>query len=215
MRGRKLRTNKQHLYDTLLPTLTIELPEQGGLQPASLFPSQRDYWLEIGFGGGEHLAHQATNNPTIGMIGCEPYVNGIAGLLGHIDQHKNDNIRVFTQDARLLMERLPTASFSRAYVLYPDPWPKSRHHKRRLINTEFLTALARLIKPEGELRIASDDYDYVTWILAHALPHPDFRWEAQNSTDWLKPWDDWFSTRYEQKALAAGRIPTYLTFTRL
>ncbi len=174
----------------------------------TLFPLKN--WLEIGFGGGEHLAHQAALHPEIGIIGCEPYINGIAGLLKHIDDHKLHNIRIYSEDARLLMERLPDASLERVFILYPDPWPKARHHKRRLISTEFLNALARVMKPGAELRLATDHADYCAWMLEHLLSHSAFEWTAKICDDWLNPPPDWISTRYEQKALA-GR-PTYLDF---
>ena len=194
---------KQGLFDELLPKLDVadwleKLPNP--------------LWLEIGFGGGEHLAHQASLNPGVGIIGCEPYINGIAGLLKHIDDEKLSNIRVFTEDARLLIEQLPDASLERVFILYPDPWPKVRHHKRRLVSTETLNSLARVMKSGGELRLATDHADYCTWMLERLLPHPAFTWQAKSCDDWLKPWADWIPTRYEQKRLAG--MPTYLTFVR-
>lgn len=211
-KGRRLRTTKQGLFDTLLPKLTLELPE-GGLDPAAIF-ADKSVWLEIGFGGGEHLAHQASLHPEVGIIGCEPYMNGIAGLLKHIDDHKLTNIRIFGDDVRLLMERFPDASLSRAFILYPDPWPKVRHHKRRLVSAEFLTMLARVLKSGSELRLATDDPDYGVWMLERLLSHPDFIWQANDCENWLQAPTDWISTRYEQKALEAGRTPTYFNFKR-
>lgn len=244
-RGRRLRTGKQALIDTLLPEVSVELPganildlqklfifssplegeDQGGggvqkaeshrTTPHPNLPPQggKEYWLEIGFGGGEHLAHQAGLHPDIGIIGCEPYIPGIAGLLSYISEHKVGNVRVYTDDARHLMERLPDACLSRVFILYPDPWPKARHHKRRLVSKPTLDALSRVMKPGSLLRLATDDADYATWMLEQLLPHPDFTWTAKGCDDWLKPPADWISTRYEQKALA-GR-PTYLEFKRL
>lgn len=212
-RGRKLRSGKQSLIDEVLPSLVISLPPQGGLLPASLFPKAKDIWLEIGFGGGEHLAHQAALHPDTGFIGCEPYINGIGDLLKQVQANSIHNIRIFTDDARLLIEKLPDAALSRVFILYPDPWPKARHHKRRLISKEFLDALARVMKQGSQLRLATDYSDYATWMLERLLPHPAFRWNAESCEDWLKPWADWLPTRYEQKALAG--MPTYLTFTRL
>jgi tRNA (guanine-N7-)-methyltransferase len=174
----------------------------------------KEYWLEIGFGGGEHLTHQAALHPEVGIIGCEPYINGVATLLAHIKEHRLSNISIHDDDTRLVTERLPDASLSRVFILYPDPWPKARHHKRRLVSTPFLNELARLMKPGAELRLATDDADYLTWMLEHTLSHPAFRWTAKSCDDWLVPWSDWISTRYEQKALTAGRRPTYLTFLR-
>jgi tRNA (guanine-N7-)-methyltransferase len=210
-RGRRLRTAKQTLFDTLLPELSITLP-QGPLDPASLFPGQQEFHLEIGFGGGEHLAHQAGLHPDIGLIGCETYINGIAGLLAHINDHQLKNICIFTEDARLLIAQLPDASLAKVYILYPDPWPKTRHHKRRLISTEFLDSLARVMKPGAQLQLATDYEDYATWMLERLLAHPAFEWSARTAADWLNPPPDWIPTRYEQKALA-GR-PTYLHFRR-
>lgn len=203
-RGRRLRTNKRTLFDTLLPTLAPDLTK---------FPTP--LWLEIGFGGGEHLAHQAALHPSVHIIGCEPYVNGIAGLLGHIDEQKLSNIRIWQEDARLLIEKLPDASVERIFILYADPWPKIRHHKRRLVSTELLGSLARIMKPGSELRLATDDVDYCTWMLERLTIHPQFTWMAKHCDDWLKPPADWLSTRYEQKALTAGRVPIYLNFKRI
>ena len=211
-KGRRLRATKQGLVDTLLPKLSIDIP-QGKLDPASLFPTQKTFWLEIGFGGGEHIAHQAGLYPGVGMLGCEPYVNGFAELLKHIDEKKIDNIRLYTDDARILVDHLPDACLERVFILYPDPWPKSRHHKRRLVSTQTLDKLARVMKKGALLRLATDHADYATWMLEHLLVHPAFVWTAKNPEDWLNSPAEWISTRYEQKALA-GR-PTYLEFARV
>lgn len=208
-RGRSLRAGKQGLYDTLLPALQLSLDEV-----PTVFSDAEERWLEIGFGGGEHLAHMAETYPQVGMIGCEPYVNGIADLLKHVDEKKPNNIRIYTDDARDVIAALPEAFLAKVFILYPDPWPKARHHKRRLIQTPLLDSLARVMRPGAQLRMASDHAGYVTWILEHALAHPAFRWDAKRCDDWLKPWSDWIPTRYEQKGLA-GKVPTYLTFTRL
>ncbi|MBY0406389.1 MAG: tRNA (guanosine(46)-N7)-methyltransferase TrmB [Rickettsiales bacterium] len=181
----------------------------GGASPIN------EYWLEIGFGGGEHLAHQASLNPHVGLIGCEPYLNGVAGLLKHIDDEHLTNIRIYGDDARLLMAKLPDACLTKAFILYPDPWPKARHKKRRIVNTTLLNELARLIKPGGELRLATDDDDYCTWMLEHTLPHPAFTWQAHEAKDWLTPPSGWITTRYEQKkAIDRGLTPSYLNFIR-
>lgn len=201
-RGRTLRAGKQALIESLLPPIQRVLPLEDG----------RKYWLEIGFGGGEHLAYQAALHPGVSFIGCEPYINGIGDLLKKIHTEKLSNIRIFTDDARLLIERLPDGCLDRVFILYPDPWPKARHHKRRLISKEFLDSLVRVMKPGSELRLATDDADYVCWMLERLLAHSAFKWPAKTCSDWLNPWPDWVPTRYEQKALA-GR-PTYLTFTR-
>lgn len=202
-RGRRLRSGKQALMSERLPGLEISLPLAEG----------KEHWLEIGFGGGEHLAQQASLNPQVGFIGCETYINGIGDLLKKIEAQKLSNIRLFTQDARLLMEKLPVRCLQRVYILYPDPWPKARHHKRRLISKEFLDELARIMKPGAALRLATDHADYAAWMLERLLAHPEFRWRAQRCADWLLPWPEYTPTRYEQKALA-GR-PTYLEFERI
>lgn len=204
-RGRRLRTTKQTLYNTRLDALGV------GDWLATL---PHHLWLEIGFGGGEHLAYQAEQNPGVHIIGCEPYVNGIAGLLGHIEERGLTNIRIWQQDARLLIDQLPDTSIERVFILYPDPWPKARHHKRRLVSEVLLDNLARIMVPGAQLRLATDDADYCTWMLERLTVHPGFQWAAQTCDDWLNPPSDWISTRYEQKALAAGRVPTYLNFKR-
>lgn len=201
--------------DSLLPQLLVPLPETGPLDPAALFPAQQEYWLEIGFGGGEHLAHQAGLNRHVGHIGCEPYLNGVAGLLKHVDDHRLDNIRIYADDARLLMAHLPEASITRVFLLYPDPWPKARHRKRRLVNAATLDQIARILKPGGELRLATDDEDYCAWMLEHLLAHPAFAWRAEACADWLTPPAGWITTRYEQKkAVNRGLTPSYLNFIK-
>ena len=199
--------------DTLLSDLTVPLPEKNALELSSLFPEAQEYWLEIGFGGGEHLAHQAALYPHAGIIGCEPYINGMAHLLGRVRDQKLHNIRVYNDDARLLIDKLPEHSISKVFILYPDPWPKVRHHKRRLVSQSTLDMLARIMKPGAELRLATDDADYCTWMLERLQSHPAFEWQAKTCEDWLNPWSDWIPTRYEEKALA-GR-PTYLTYKRV
>lgn len=206
-KGRNLRPTKQSLFDTLLPKLQISLLEAQSKKPES------SIWLEIGFGGGEHLAHLAELHPEVQFIGCEPYINGIAGLLSHIDEHKLKNIRIYSDDARDLVAALPDESLERVFVLYPDPWPKTRHNKRRIISSEFLDALARVMKAGAELRLATDSADYATWMLERLLANKNFQWTAKTCDDWLNPPSEWISTRYEQKALA-GR-PTYLSFKNL
>lgn len=213
-RGRRLRTGKQSLIDTLLPKLDVRdwglgIGEKISSPNAkSLIPNL--LWLEIGFGGGEHLAYQAERNPNVALIGCEPYVNGMGELLKQIETKKLSNIRLYGDDARPLIDQLPDACLSRVFILYPDPWPKSRHHKRRIVAKPLLDSLARAMKPGAELRLATDHADYACWMLEQLLSHPSFLWQAARCDDWLKPWPDYTPTRYEQKALA-GR-PTYLTF---
>ncbi|HVJ40613.1 MAG TPA: tRNA (guanine(46)-N(7))-methyltransferase TrmB [Dongiaceae bacterium] len=220
-KGRKLRVNQQGWMDVLLPQLAVQLPAgEALLDPASLFPGKMDdIWLEIGFGGGEHLAAQAAAHPTIGFIGCEVFVNGIASLLGHLDHQRaagqgGDNVRVYPEDARDLLARLPARSLGRLFLLFPDPWPKARHARRRFVNRENLDLLARLLKPGAELRIGSDDPTYIGWALAHASNHPAFTWLANAAADWQQRPADWPPSRYEQKAIRQGRQPAYFRFRR-
>jgi tRNA (guanine-N7-)-methyltransferase len=225
-KGRKLRVNQQGWLDDLLPQLTVTLPPAGApLDPVQLFPQPMDdIWLEIGFGGGEHLAAQAAAHPTIGFIGCEVFLNGIASLLGHLDNRPepnrpedgqtSNNVRVYPEDARDLLVRLPDQCLGRLFLLFPDPWPKARHARRRFVNEGNLDLLARLLKPGGELRIGSDDPTYIGWALAHASNHPAFTWLAETPADWRQRPADWPPSRYEQKAIRQGREPAYFRFRR-
>jgi tRNA (guanine-N7-)-methyltransferase len=178
-----------------------------------LFGGKR-VWLEVGFGGGEHMVHQAVANPGVGIIGAEPYINGVAMLLGKIRKAGAGNIRVHPGDARDLMDVLPDGSVAKAFLLYPDPWPKKKHHRRRFVTPEHLEPLHRVLAPGAEFRIATDIPDYVRQALEE-VPKAGFVWLADGAGDWRRPWDDWLSTRYEQKALREGRGPHYLTFRRL
>jgi tRNA (guanine-N7-)-methyltransferase len=188
-------------------------PDRTPLDLHKLF-GDRPVWLEIGFGGGEHLVHQAAQNPEIRIIGAEPYINGVATLLGKIRRAGVDNLAVHAGDARDLMDVLPAASIERAFLLYPDPWPKKRHHRRRFVTPEHLEPLARAMNPGAILRVATDIPDYVRQTLQE-VPRAGFEWLVNGPADWRTPWDDWLSTRYEQKALREGRVPHYLTFQRL
>ncbi|MBM7066100.1 tRNA (guanosine(46)-N(7))-methyltransferase TrmB [Actibacterium sp. 188UL27-1] len=190
-----------------------ENPERVPLDMEGLFGG-RPVWLEIGFGGGEHMVHQAALNPDVGIIGCEPFINGVAMLLGKIRQAGVDNVAVHPGDARDLFDVLPDGSIARAFLLYPDPWPKARHHRRRFVTPEHLEPLARVMAPGAILRVATDIEDYVRQTLEQ-VPRHGFRWLAERPGDWRAPWDDWHSTRYEQKALREGRRPHYLTFQRV
>ena len=200
----------------LLPRLAIVLPPPGEwLRLAGLFPkAPRDLWLEIGFGGGEHLAEQAAARGEIGFIGCEIFLNGVASLLGHVERRGLRNVRLYPDDARALLDALPEASVGRAFLLFPDPWPKRRHQDRRFIGPANLDRLARVLKDGAELRIASDDPGFVAWTLEHGLRHPAFEWLARRPQDWRERPADWPATRYEQKAIGAGRRATYLRFVR-
>jgi len=193
----------------------VTLDADRPLDPTPLFvPAPSAVWLEIGFGGGEHLAAQATRNPGVGLIGCEPYVNGIAQLLVRIRDQKLGNVRVFADDAHRLLAALPNRSLARVFLLFPDPWPKRRHHKRRFIRPETVAIFARLLAPGGELRVATDHPALGRWALFHVLGHGDFAWPAQSAADWRKPPADWVETRYEAKAKADGSVVYYLRFFR-
>jgi tRNA (guanine-N7-)-methyltransferase len=174
----------------------------------------RSTWLEIGFGGGEHLALQAEYHPEISFIGCEVFENGIARLLAHIKRRGVENIRLFTDDARLLIAALPPASIERVFVLFPDPWPKRRHEGRRFVSREILNAMARVMTDGGELRLATDDRNLLSWMLERVTDHPAFKWLARRPGDWCQRPADWPPTRYEEKARAAGRVAFFLRFRR-
>jgi tRNA (guanine-N7-)-methyltransferase len=214
--GRPLRPHRQALVDNLLPLVEIVAPASRELiVPEAQFSVPYDaYWLEIGFGAGEHLTWQAQANANVGFIGCEPYLNGVARLLADMDESKLANVRIFRDDARFLLARLPDASISRIFVLFPDPWPKKRHHKRRLIGPRVLPDLARVLRDGAELRVATDDPGYMGWILQHVLGGRDFDWLARRPSDWRKRPADWPATRYEQKARSAGRRGAFFRFVR-
>ena len=187
-------------------------PDRNPIDLSDVF-GDKDVWLEIGFGGGEHMVHMAGLNPQIGLVGCEPFVNGVAMLLGKIRRADVDNLAVHPGDVRDLFDVLPAQSISKVFLNYPDPWPKKRHHRRRFVTQEHLVPLHRVMKQGAELRVATDIKDYVRQTLEE-VPKAGFEWLAQGPTDWREPWDDWISTRYEQKALREDRTPHYLTFRR-
>lgn len=188
-------------------------PNRTPLDLAALF-GERPLWLEVGFGGGEHLVHQAEQNPDVALIGAEPYINGIAMLLGKLRKAEAKNVRIHPGDARDLMDVLPPESVAKAFLLYPDPWPKKRHHRRRFVTAEHLEPLHTVMAPGAELRIATDIPDYVRQALEE-VPKAGFEWQAERAADWRTPWPDWTRTRYEAKAVREGRTPHYLTFKRL
>ncbi|MFK7942117.1 MAG: tRNA (guanosine(46)-N7)-methyltransferase TrmB, partial [Paracoccaceae bacterium] len=172
-------------------------------------------WMEIGFGGGEHMLAQAQANPDVQIIGADPYINGVAKLLAMIERAGVRNLAVTDADARDVMDVLPDSSIARAFLLYPDPWPKARHHKRRFMNPPQLAPLARVLATGAHFRVATDIEDYVRHSLDAMDRDPNFRWMAERPQEWREPWTDWPSTRYEAKALREGRTPHYLTFTRI
>lgn len=210
-----LKKSQAALMATLLADISVPDPMKGPIGVATLLPGKTAYWLEVGFGGGEHLAVLAADNPDVGMIGAEPFINGVGKMLVQIKARALENVRLHHGDARPLMEALPTASLSRLFVLFPDPWPKTRHFKRRMISAWFFGEAARLLKSGGTLRVASDIDDYICWTLMHARGAPDFEWTAARPSDWRERPPLWPPTRYEAKAIAAGRAPAYLEFRRL
>ena len=213
-KGKKLRGFQAGLVSGLLPRLAVDLAG-GAFDPRALFrPPAREICLEIGFGGGEHLAYAARRHPENGFLGCEPFVNGAAKLLSSIEALSLGNIRLHNGDASELIALLPDASLDRIYLLYPDPWPKRRQRKRRFVSDAMLTELGRVLRPGGEFRFATDIDDYAGWTLARVLRSQAFQWRPSNSCDWVKPWPDWPGTRYEAKAAQAGRPSSYLTFMR-
>jgi len=186
-----------------------ENPERRALDLAAIFGAGRPVWLEIGFGGGEHLVQMAANDPAIAIIGCEPYINGVAMLLGKIRVAAVANLRVHPGDVRDLFDVLADGAIAKVFLHYPDPWPKKRHHRRRFVTPDHLLPLARVMAAGADFRVATDIPDYVRQALEE-VPRAGFDLVAQGPV----PWDDWISTRYEQKALREGRVPHYLTFRR-
>ena len=212
-KGPKLSQHQASLFETLLPRLELSL--EAGRAPHTYFDQPVEgVWLEIGFGGGEHLLWQSQSHPHAGLIGAEPYEAGVAKLLSKISASASSrvNIRVYQGDARDIVDALPDASLGRVFLLFPDPWPKTRHHKRRFIQMEILDALARVMRPGAELRVASDDSGYVAWTLERVIAHPSFHWTADSASDWKARPPDWPPTRYEEKALHGE--PAFLRFVR-
>lgn len=211
LKSRPIKPRQAALMDSLLPA--IRVPE-GPVDPRALMPEATETWLEIGFGGGEHLAAQAKLHPDVLLIGAEPFLNGVASALRHVDEQNLKNVRLLDGDARDLIARLPDASLSRIYILFPDPWPKARHRKRRIVEPRTIAELARLLKPGGTLRFASDVADYVDWALERLLASGAFRWTAEGPDDWRVPPADHVTTRYEEKRLG-DCAPVFLDFVRV
>lgn len=199
----------------LLPKHVLTIPSKGELDlDGTLVASGHLVWLEIGFGGGEHLIALAEAHPEIRLIGCEVFEPGIVKLLAQIKRRHLDNVRIFVDDARLLIGALPSSSIDRVFILFPDPWPKRRHWKRRILSRETLDALAVIMSDGAELRLATDDCSYLCWMLEQVTDHPTFEWLAKGPRDWRERPEDWPPTRYEQKARAAGRPPVFLRVWR-
>ncbi|MAH84385.1 MAG: tRNA (guanosine(46)-N7)-methyltransferase TrmB [Rhodospirillaceae bacterium TMED8] len=214
--GRKLRPQRRVLMERLLPKLKIADPDGHDLvEIKSQFPAgKRSIWMEIGFGTGEHLAGLATRHPDVGFLGCEPFVNGVAALLSKVDAAALHNIRVFDDDVRLLLPRLPEASIERLFILFADPWHKVRHHRRRITVSKNLDAFARVLSDNGTVIFASDQHDFAAWSLANFLDHPAYTWTARCRADWTEEPKGWITTRYQRKAREVGLDPVFLTFRR-
>jgi tRNA (guanine-N7-)-methyltransferase len=231
IKARALKPRQAGLIDALLPHLAV--PEEGPIDLADLFAPApitanplaaaltppvspaleppKGYVLEIGFGGGEHLAAQAAAHPDYRFIGVEPFLNGVGSCLRHIEESGVSNVRIHMGDARDVLARLPDASLDRIYILFPDPWPKARHHKRRLIQADFIAELARVLKPGGEVRYATDWANYASWTLELFTRDPRFAWTAERAEDWRAAWEGHVTTRYEEKKLG-DCAPIWLRF---
>jgi len=212
-KGHKLRDGQAALVEELLPQVSV--PETGALDAMTLFGDARPLQLEIGFGAGEHLAGQAQANPTQGFIGCEPFLNGVVGALNHIRDSELTNVRLHMGDALDVLDRLPDASLERVYLLHPDPWPKARHSKRRMVNHGPLDMIARKLKPGGEFRLGTDDPTYCRWSMMVMNARRDFVWQAQTPHDFLTRPADWPQTRYEAKARRKGHEVWYFKYARM
>ena len=221
-RGKALRAAQIKREETLLPLLKLDLSKPAPEQLAELLFNGdaphvgADVRIEIGFGGGEHLVHEMDRFPQTGFIGVEPFVNGMAKLLGALEGQKQrlQHIRLYDDDATELLDWLPSSSIAGIDLFYPDPWPKKKHWKRRFVNEKNLDRFARVLKKGAPFRFASDIDTYVNWTLFHCAHHPDFIWSASTPDDWKLPFQEWPGTRYEEKAMKAGRTPAYLTFVR-
>lgn len=212
--GKKLHDGQQAIVDTTLPEVEIKI--EGKLDPKNVFPDAERIVVEIGYGGGEHLARKAAEEPQTGFIGCEVYTGGIGKMVQAIDARGLKNVRLFTDDALKLLMALPDASLDAVYLLYPDPWPKTRHHKRRFVSPTTLAELARVIRPGGTFYFATDIEDYADWTLAHIMRAPEFAFEPGAPGSWHQPYPGWQPTRYEQKARREGRmISFYFGFKRV
>ena len=214
-KGHALKPRQAGLFETLLPRLAIDLGMPAPSELTCLFRTPVDnVRLEIGFGGGEHMIAEAARNPRTGFVGIEPFINGMAKALAAIDDHQLTNVRLYHGDAVELVAWLPPAALARVDLLYPDPWPKRRHWKRRFVQDESIAKIARILRPGGEFRFATDIPGYAAWTLKRLERSVDFEWTAERADDWRLPWPDFSSTRYEAKAQREGRVPCYLIFRR-
>ncbi len=210
--GRALSPRQLNLLDTQLDRWRLPAPVAQGLDPRSLFPGARAVWLEIGFGGGEHLVAQAGDHRETGFIGCEPFVEGVAKALAGIEERELTNVRLWPDDARLLLDAFAPASIERAFILFPDPWPKRRQQKRRLVQPDFAAALRRIIAPGGQVRFSTDVASYADEALLTFLQNGGFEWTAEAADDWRRPPSDHVTTRYETKKLG-DCAPVWYDFT--
>jgi tRNA (guanine-N7-)-methyltransferase len=214
-KGHPLRPRQAALFETLLPKLALDLSRPAPADLRALFDGAEEVRLESGFGGGEHLVAEAERHPRAGFIGIEPFVNGMAKALVAIDERKLANVRLYHGDATNVLAWLPPTSLSHFDLIYPDPWPKRRHWKRRFVQDQSVAQIARIVRPRGVFRFASDIPDYVAWTLIRFMRSPHFAWTAEHADDWRKPWPGFGGTRYEAKAVRQGRAPCYLTFRRV
>lgn len=215
-KGKALRSNQERLIQEALAALRLDLSQAAPSDLADLFPVPvTSIRLEIGFGGGEHLVHRARTIPGTGFIGVEPFVNSMAKLLARIEELELRNIRLHDDDAVQVLDWLPDRSIDHIDLLYPDPWPKKKHWKRRFVSQVNLARFHRVLKPGGLFCFASDIDTYVNWVLQHIDRHGGFDWTARNAGDWLTPFADWPGTRYEAKARREGRSSAYLTFRKV
>lgn len=214
--GKALRPAQKAALEALLPHMRLDLRDPAPQDIRTLFGHPvRDVRLEIGFGGGEHLLAEMARHPETAFIGVEPFVNGMAKLASALHGEPPANLRLYDDDATALLDWLPDTSLSGIDLLYPDPWPKKRHWKRRFVGKANLDRFARVMKPGALFRFASDIDTYVNWTLLHCRDHPAFAWQAASADDWRLPYEGWPGTRYEAKAISQGRKPAYLTFVRV
>ena len=213
-KGHALKPRQAALFETLLPQLALDLKRPPPSDLATLFHGSQAVRVESGFGGGEHLVAEAAQYPAIGFIGIEPFINGMAKALAAIHDRDLTNIRLHHGDATEVLQWLPDASVAGFDLLYPDPWPKRRHWKRRFVQVGSLAQIARIVRSGGEFRFVTDWPDYAGWTLRHVAQVPDFEWTAERADDWRLPWPGFTATRYEAKAKREGRVPCYLIFRR-
>lgn len=219
-KGRPLNMTRQEAMDNVLSRYGLDIAHIENSRPQSQNPQSffenhlKEIWLEIGFGNGEHVIGIAKANPDVGIIGCEPFVNGVSALCKMIEEQDITNIRIWPDDAHVLMNRLSPDSIDTCFVLFPDPWPKLRHHKRRFIRKENMDVLSGLIKSQGILHLATDHPDLAEWMLEQGITHSDFEWLAESCEDWQKEPDEWVKTRYQVKALEQGRKSFFMNFKR-